>query len=388
MRKLFLLFFLQLSLTNVFAQTQISKKNIGVFAPLYLDSVFKSPAYKSNKKFPRFALPAIDFVQGAKIALDSFSIDNQLLSLKVFDTKSDSTTIEDRINNNELDDLDLIIGLVKDNDLNLLAGYAKLKKIPFISVTHPNDNGIEDNPYFIMLNPSLKTHCESIFSYLLQNHGSDNIILVRKPGLQEDKTESFFRDINKPDKKELLKIKTIIPDSSWTNLTDALDSTRKNCIIGASLDETFAKDLLSTLKKSPQKFELLLFGMPNWNGFSAFSKNIKAEYKGLPFYYTTPYFNNKSDSLSQIIQNSYLIQYKGAPSEMAYKGFEIIYLFSRAIAEEATDISNTINSFNKIFTSFRILPVQSKERKKVVNYYENKNLYFIKKVNGMSSLAW
>jgi hypothetical protein len=388
MKFLFSLFFFAFCITNGFAQTQINKKNIGLFAPLYLDSVFKTPAYKSGKKFPRFALPAIDFIQGAKIAIDSFPLDNEIVTLQVFDTKSDSVTVESMINYNQLDNLDLIIGLVKDNDLDLLASFAKQKKIPFVSVTHPNDNGVEDNPYFIMLNPSLKTHCESIFSYLLQNHGSDNILLVRKPGSQEDKTERFFNSINKPDKKALLKINSIQPDSAWTNVSAALDSTRKNCIIGASLDETFAKELVSNLKKSPKKFDLLLFGMPNWSGFSAFSKNIKSDYRDFSFYYTTPYFNNKTDSISLLIQNSYLNQYKGTPSEMAYKGFETVYLFSRALTLDTKEISTVINDAKKLFTSFRLLPVQSKESNKAVNYFENKNLYFIKKTNGMSSIAW
>lgn len=383
----FLLFFA----ANAIAQTQYptQKKTIGIFAPLYLDSVFKNNTYKGNKKFPRFALPAIDFVQGARIALDSLPLDNTTITARIFDTKADSASVEDLIANHQLDELDLIIGLVKDNDLNLLADFALLKKIPFVSATHPNDNGIENNPYFFMLTPSLKTHCESIYSYLLQNHGTDNLLLVRKPGSQEEKTESFFRSINKPDKKELLKIKTIIPDSAWSNIYNELDSTRKNCIIGTSLDETFAKEMVSTLKKSPKKFDLLLFGMPNWNAFNAFGKNIKSEYKDFTFYYTTSYFNNKTDSISQLIQNSYLNQYKGTPSEMAYKGFEMMYLFSRAIAQQDEAFSSAVNNYpSKLFTNYKILPVYLKGSKKEVNYFENKNLYFIKRINGKSSIAW
>lgn len=392
MIKYFAPFFLLLFIiTNALAQTQspTQKKTIGIFVPLYLDSVFKSNIYKGNKKFPRFALPAIDFVQGAKIALDSFPLDNCTITARIFDTKSDSTSVEDLIGQHQLDELDLIIGLVKDNDLNLLADFALLKKIPFVSATHPNDNGIEKNPYFYMLTPSLKTHCESIYSYLLQNHGSDNIIIVRKPGSQEDKTVGFFKNINRPDKKELLKIKTIIPDSAWTNIQNELDSTRKNCIIGTSLDETFAKELLASIIKLPKNFDLLLFGMPNWNAFNAFGKNIKSEYKDFPFYYTAPYFNDKTDSLSQLIQNSYLTQYKGTPSEMAYKGFEMMYLFSRAIAQNVEEFSAAVNNYpNKLFTAYKILPVYLKGLNKEVNYYENKNLYFIKRINGKSSIAW
>ena len=82
MRILFVLIISLTSLTNSWAQTQFSSKKIGIFAPLYLDSVFKSPAYKNNKKFPRFALPAIDFVQGAKKLMEREGLSNKQTSQK------------------------------------------------------------------------------------------------------------------------------------------------------------------------------------------------------------------------------------------------------------------------------------------------------------------
>src|SRR6188474_1779905 len=44
---------------------------VGIFAPLYLDSVFTGTTYRYGKKFPKFAAAGLDFVQGAQIALDS-----------------------------------------------------------------------------------------------------------------------------------------------------------------------------------------------------------------------------------------------------------------------------------------------------------------------------
>ena len=86
------------------------------------------------------------------------------------------------ISSHALDSLQLIIGSVKDEEYGQLARFALQKNIPFISATYPNDGGITENPYLVIVNSTLKAHCEAIFSYMLQNHGSDNILHFRKPG--------------------------------------------------------------------------------------------------------------------------------------------------------------------------------------------------------------
>jgi hypothetical protein len=69
-----------------------------------------------------------------------------------------------------------------------------LKNIPFISATYPNDGGITANPNVVLLNSTLKAHCEAIYSDILQNHGTDKIYLCRKKGTQEDKICGLFEN--------------------------------------------------------------------------------------------------------------------------------------------------------------------------------------------------
>jgi len=77
MKKSVSLFFTAMFLTVASASAQfdsiikIKTLRVGIFAPLYLDSVFEGSSYKYNKNFPKFSLPGLDFVQGAQIALDS-----------------------------------------------------------------------------------------------------------------------------------------------------------------------------------------------------------------------------------------------------------------------------------------------------------------------------
>jgi len=384
---------LTLLLAQTKAQGTISnaerKYSIALFAPLFLDSVFYENKYRYGKKFPRFALQGIDFIQGAQIALDSFPLENTQLETFIFDTKSDTLSIETLIKTHQLDNLDLIIGSVKDQDLLLLAAFAKDHTIPFISATYPNDGGITNNPYFIIVNPTLQSHCEALFSYLLQNNDEDNILLINKIGSQEDRAADYINNINKPDKKPLLTIQTITIDSNFNLIINKLDSTKNNVIIGGSLEENFVVGLCNTIKSLPKIYKITLFGMPNWSGFGAFGKNSKSTIKDIPFYFTTPFYYEKSDSISNTILNAYTKMYKGHPTDFAFKGFEMMYFFSRLLTSHTSDFYTNLNNQKvNIFSNFNFMPIIAEPSHKRIDYYENKHLFFIKRVDGKNYKAW
>ncbi len=363
---------------------------IAVFAPLYLDSLFTESNYLAGNKFPRFALQGLDFIQGAQIALDSTIATIGKMDVTFFDSKSTTNSIQSLINSNKLDEIQLIIGSVRDEEFLQLASFAQQRKIPFVSVTYPNDGGVTANPYLIIENATLKAHCEAIYSLLIQNHGADNIIYARKTGNQEDRVAGYFTNLNKPDGKQLLKIKTINIDSNFNVIKNSLDSNKKNIIIGASLDEEFASNLVTSLSGFKKKYNVTLIGMPNWNAFNSFSINKKELIKDFPIYYTSPYFNNKSDKYSKVLQDAYLIKYKGYPSDIAYKGFESILLFSPILINYGSDFMNHLNdSNNNIFCEYNFMPVYNyKNTSTTPDYIENKHLYFLKRLNGITTIAW
>lgn len=361
---------------------------VGIFAPLYLDSVFNESNFKYEKNFPRFIVQGLDFIQGAEIALDSMPLPNGNIDARFFDSKSALQNIQTLINNKKLDSLDLIIGSVKDEEYALLANFALEKNIPFISATYPNDGGITGNPFLVIVNSTLKAHCEAIYSYILQNHGTDNILLIRKPGSQEDKVAGYFSRMNKPDGKSLLNIQTLNIDSNFNSVKHKLDSTKQNIIIGGSLDEEFAYNLASAMAALKKKYDITLIGMPNWDGFQSFNSN-KKNLADFPVFFTSPYFNYKGDNYSRMIQGVYLKKYKGKPSDYTYKGFETIFVFARLFSRYPDNFMNHLNDYAyKVFSEYNFKPVFLKKDGDRPDYFENKHLYFLKSVNGVVTKAW
>jgi hypothetical protein len=390
------LFFLSalFSLQHVAAQestnTKMQTYQVGIFAPLYLDSVFTGTTFRNKDAgIPKFIAPAVDFVNGVQIGFDSLQLDNVNINAYIYDTKSYTEPLSSLIKNKKLDNLDLIIGSVRDVDYRLLADFAFASNIPFISATYPNDGGITSNPFVVLLNSTLKAHCEAIYSYILQNHGTDKIFLCRKKGSQEDKIASYFKAMNEQDGKALLSIQTLNFDSTISPdfLKSKLDSNRQTVIIGGSLDETFAMSTVNAGYTLFKTYPLTLIGMPNWDAFKGLMK--KDAYADFPIYFTTPYFNTKADSYSKILIDAYAKKLKGKPSDMTFKGFECAQLFTRLLAKYPADIINHLNDKSyKIFSDYNFRPVMLSKAVNAPDYYENKHLYFVRILNGVTNKAW
>jgi len=378
---------------NGYAQNDSVKKapvyKIGIFAPLYLDSVFTKNTFRYRQALPRFIMPAVDFVQGALIALDSLQAGEDFIDASIYDTKSFTERVPDLIRSKKLDSLQLIIGSVKDEEYKQLANFALQRNIPFISATYPNVSGITGNPFLVVMNSTLKSHCDAIYSYILQNHGTDKIYLCRQKGAQEDMVAAFFKQINEQDGKPLLPIEILYLDNNLNSayLKSKLDSNRKSVIIGASLDETFAGNMAKFCYDLYKTYPITLIGMPNWDNI--LSLHTKKDLANFPVYFTTPFYNEKDNAFSKSLTAAYYKKYKAKPSDMAYKGFESVYMFTKLLVKNPDNFMSHINDKNvKVFCEYNFRPVTQKNEMTIPDYFENKHLYFIKILNGNISKAW
>lgn len=374
-----------------FAQNEIDHPSkifhIAVFAPMYLDSVFNTSDVASTGAIPKFIMPAVEFAQGAHIAFDTLSLNGKSAEAFIYDSKSYTEPISWLIKFKKLDSVDLIIGAVKEPDYHQLATFALQKNIPFISATYPNDGGIRNDPFLFIVNSTLKAHCEGIFSYLLQKHGTDNIYLVKRKG--DDRIENYFKAINTAEGKPLLNIRTIMIDSTISSysLAHRIDTTKPAVIIGANLNEDFAKSLADACYPIQKRHSLILMGMPNWDGFKSLYK--KDAYRDFPIRFTTPHYEVKDNAFDSILTKKYFQVYRAKPSDMAYKGFGITWYFTNLLLEHPYDFFSHIgdNSLS-VFHNYNFRPVYFQKGSTSPDYYENKHLFIMEIFNGDILREW
>lgn len=354
--------------------------NIALFTPLYLDSVFTGATVDiPGRSLPRYILPGLDFYEGAQLALDTLQQQGYRLQVLILDSKSRKTSINTLIRNKNLESTDLIIGAVNSPELRELSSFAREKEINLISATYPNDGGVSNNPFLLITNSTLRTHCEALHNYVQEAFASKNIVLLRRNTATEARIASDFKAAyEKLESSKKSRIREVVwndatPDAE---LSKYLLADRPNICIVTALDETGAKSILRKLSVQAPTYPLHIFGMPSWD----ILKFKEPELKGLQIYYSTPYYNDKMDGFSRYITDYFKRVYKARPSDMAFKGFELTYYFVKQLSSNGVYFNKAVNDpSKKVFTNFNYQPVYLKEGEEIPDYFENKNIYIIQK---------
>lgn len=390
MKKSIFLFTLLALIISIGTKAQTDKPlkyKVGLFVPLYLDSAFDElQQYRYGKGFPRQSIPGLEFYEGAEFALDSLNRENINLEMHVFDIRSAGGSISSVISSPLMDSLDLIIGQVSGNEYLQLAGIAKEKNIPFISATYPNDGGVKSNPQVVMVNAKINTHIQSIYNYILRNWGTGNIVWFRRKNAADDRIEDVFKQLNQSPGGGVMKYKQVVLPDNFTiaDISSKLDSNRQNIIIAGSLDESFAKILVNNCVGLSKSYKTQIVGMPTWEGIKDLTRS---EYRPLSIVYSTTFYNAATTGWSTVFEESYRKKTFSKPSDMAFKGFEITYYFVHLLLKYDTALISNLNDKSlKLITDYDFKPIRWSKSGEIPDYFENKRIYILRRLNGQVSL--
>jgi hypothetical protein len=379
--------------TIVFSQTDsaatIIKKDslpqrhhVAIFTPLYLDSAFDAGGnYRYDKQFPKFINAGLEFWEGAQLAIDSLKDEGIEVDIHVYDTRSTKQKFETLLAGDELRNMNLFIGHVTVNEAAQLARLANTMGIPFINANLPNDAGVTNNPNYVLLNSTLMTHCAGLYKFLQKNFALSNIIVFRKKGAQEDRLREYFTEVEKNTASVPLKLKYITLENNFTReqLEDYLDSNKTNVCLAGSLDINFAQTLCQQLSGLSKTYASTVFGMPTWETID-FEKSL---YRGIEIYYSTPYYIDPAHKLAAGIYNHFRNDYFSHASENIFRGYETVYHFTHLLNTYNENLGSSLSDKKyMLFTELDIQPILNRNTQ-TLDYFENKKLYIIRKVDGL-----
>lgn len=364
---------------------QTGKKKIAIFAPLYLDSAFTANGeyrYSSNN-MPKFITPGLEFYQGAQLALDSLSQTGVPLDVTFYDTRARWQSVDDQLDKAIKNGTALIIAHCSNNELRSFADKAQTSKIPVINVNLPNDGGVSNNPYFVVLNPTLKTQTEGLYNFVKKHYSTNKqIVYFKKKTTSEASIKALFEEAIKNAPGTALKIKYVDLIDSFTvnQLKSQLDSTKQNICIVGSFDVNFGNRIIKHLAGFSKQYKSVAVGMPTWENLKGLTK---PEYKGVEIVYSNPFYNAKNDKLSQSINHYFTQKIFARPSDMVFRGYEVTWKFAKLLQQYGDDFNaNLTNKNYQLFTDFDIQPVLDNNTM-TLEYMENKKLYFVKWQDGI-----
>lgn len=371
---------------TVFAQEPDSNRRfqIAVFTPLYLDSSFDaSNDYNFGETFPKFLSSGLEFYEGIEMAVDSLQQSGMKLDVFVYDTRSANSAVNEILSQNKLDGMDLIIGHVNGTEARMLANTALKNQVPFININYPNDAGITNNPYYVILNSTLPTHIRALYKHLQRNYALSNIVYIKRKNSSDDRLLQYFKDTEKSTRGVPLKIKYVTTENYLKpgELSKYLDSSLNNTIIGGSLDIKYGQNLLEELSSAYSSYPIDLFGMPTWENL----QTQELEMGQTHLYYGTPFFINDTTGVGKQVKEQFREKYYSRPSDMVYRGFETLFHFAKLLQAHGSNFASSVGETKyQVFTGFDIQPVLN-SKTMTLDYFENQKIAFVKKVAGQGS---
>ncbi|HEX6426678.1 MAG TPA: amino acid ABC transporter substrate-binding protein [Niastella sp.] len=369
--------------TSTTTQTDSTRQHIAIFTPLYLDSAFDMAGnYRYDAKtFPKQSSQGLEFWEGAELAIDSLKKEGIKLDIHVYDTKVSPQQMDSLLASEAFKSTDLIIGQVTANEVVKLANVAAILDIPFINANHPSDAGIQNNPHYVILSSTLLTHAIGIYRFLQKNYSLQDIIVFRKKGVQEDRLRNYFTEFEKTTAVKL-KLKYVTLENNFTQdqLELYLNSEKANVCLAGSLDPQFAQTLCQQLALlSKANSPNVVVGMPTWDQIDF----EKSQYKNLEIIYSTPFYVAPTGKLAATVYENFKTTYYSRPSDMVFRGFESLYHFAHLLKLYGKNLGSSLSDKKyMLFGEFDIQPVINRTTM-THDYYENKKLYFVKKVDGV-----
>ncbi len=344
------------------------KYRVDVFTHLYLDELVKDgkPVFKG--KLPDKATGGLDFYEGIKLATDTLNKRGYNVNVYVHDIVNPNHTPASLISRKILDSTDLIIGAVNTSYVKVLADYAAKRNINFVSALSPSDAGVKNNPYFILLQPTLQTHCEWIMTAIAKKYKSKMPLVLHRTSVPVDSNAYSYLKLTDGMANKLLC--NVMPTKD--KLKPYLDSTRTNLLVVSVMDAAFAESLLGQLYQWFPNYNFDVYGMPTWKSMSALKK--ADAFPNIAVYFTAPFYFDMSTGIGQAVANGYKKDVGGSkPGDMVYRGYETMYWYTYLLHKYGT-IFNEKFSDNAAapFTRFEVILKKDKDEKLL--YQENKHI--------------
>jgi len=292
--------------------------------PLYLSDVPQmevdpAPDAAAQENRP---LQFVQFYEGFRMALDSLKETGVSLKVTVYDEERDTLKTLKLLQDPELRNMDLIIGMLYHRNFQVVADFAEKNNIAIVNPLSERDQILENNKKVFKVRPSLKTQLSELIGYLQLNFKDSNMVVV-SDNLRMNITIANNIMTAMEDNKADVHLA-----DGYGEVLSLLSKNKGNIIILISDNKSYVLDVVTKLNEHRNEFSMTLLGLPRWDRF----EDIEADYLvNLRTHVMAPYFIDYDDPGVKKFVSMYQDRYQTDPDALAFQGFDITFYFVTAL---------------------------------------------------------
>ncbi len=331
-------------------EVHLTEYNIAVVAPFYANKA------TGGSITSKTSLKTLEFYSGLKMALNEINAQGKYrLNVYTYDTEGSKSKTATILNRPEFSSMNVVIGPMKTEPLKIAAQKFKTSKTTLVSPWNPKTSITSDNPNYIQVSPSLKTHCEAIMQHARKNYSSNKIVLVAKKESKEKDYLKYFQDENKVISKNALapslpELEAEYGDNIPLGTYFNPDTT---VFIVPSWDDRFVANLLREIYTKKGARHIVVYGLPQWETFERVSYEY---YEGLNVHISNTSFVNLSDEKIKMFRRNFFDKYGTVPIENAFLGYDLMLYIGDLLEKRGANFTNYLDlehSSNYYHTEFK-----------------------------------
>lgn len=300
---------------------------------------------KSAGRSARF----IEYYEGFLLALEEMKAKGFSANVYVFDMGSETgtTKLKSLLETSEMKDLDLIVGGISPEQIEVISNFAKKQEIKYTIPFPTKLDETQKNSQIFQLNAPhnvLYRNTAKAFANIFSNA---NVIYITESNDKKDFVSALNNQLN----QRGIKANSIAVNQNLTsNLSLALDRNRRNVIVATSGSAQLIQSLLpalNSIKTEQPATNISLFGHTEWQTYPQFFSDF---YKNDTYIFTPFYLSDDDYKTKQIVSN-YQKWYNNKSLINTYPKYAImgydagIYFFT-ALFKYGKNFENSINSIS------------------------------------------
>lgn len=341
--------------------TDINALNVGLILPIL---------NKSDSQSARF----LEYYEGFLLALADMKAKGFSGNVYVFDMGSEKGTVKlnSLLDTYEMKNLDLIIGGVSPEQINIISYFAKQNGIKYAIPFPTKTNVASFNEQVFQVNTSGSQLYGNAAKAFVERFPGANVIIVNSAGAN-DKSE-FASELRKAG----VDTKTVVANQNLAeNLTSSLVSGRKNIIMPGAGSLQILQTLLPALNIALENrpgVNISLFGHTEWQTYSQYFKDF-AKYDTYIF---TPFYLQDDDWRTRQFTSNYKKWYNNKSLINTYPkygvlGYDTGVYFLTALMAQGKNFQNNANT---VFPKTLQTPFAF-TKSSPTGGYQNSGFYFI-----------
>lgn len=213
-----------------------------------------------------------EYYEGFLLAVEKMKKRGANIELYVFDIgKGDDTRkLQSLLGTMEMQSLQLIVGGVSEEQINILSDFAQMRQIKYVIPFSSKNANVFENSQTFQINSPQSYIDAKILNAIINTYKNSNVIFLDVANEKFDKSDFVTTLKNELRKRSIRYNTTDLNNNLLVSLAPLISDSKKNVIIpSAAGKETLRKviDALLHIQEEQPSVQLHLFGYPEWQTF-------------------------------------------------------------------------------------------------------------------------